>query len=314
MNEIKKINVGGVDYDIVSESAEKKIAELEKNNTALANITFGSRSASDDLIKVGLGKVPDYPEEADDIVIGKGTRIGESVKIGSEYPVSMEWNSFGCFCISSNGGNRGTITIGSNVNIQAGSGSGSGSGSGNAGISGEVRIDSNSILHMSSSTISIYDSHLNLDSEGLHFGTQDGHIGNNVGIALYGEAIELGQGYRSICRFFADACDIYIGTKTDDYRKGLIVREGCSHILEIGNGVNIGESVHIGAHVAIGGNLSSEEHLNIQGPVFLEAKNGETALTIGTDVRGCLKIDWGGNDKIVFTNLNSGKKATLTLS
>lgn len=322
MAEIKKINVDGVDYDIVSEPAERKIAALEKTNVALHAVTFGTRDTQTDFIHVGFGITPPEYSAVKDVFIGKGAYIGENVHMGTEFPIRMRWDDRGNFRIESDGGNRGAITIGSNVNIQVGSGS----GSGNAGIEGKVQIDSGSELHMSSSTINMYDSHLTLNAKGLHFGTENGHIGNNVGIVMYGDAIELQHGFRHICRFSADACDIYIGSKTDDDKKGLIINEGGAHILEIGNDVyignsinigscvNIGESVHIGAHVAIGGNLSSEEHLNIQGPVFLEAKNGEPTLTIGTDLMGCLKIDWGENDKIVFTNLNSGKKATLTLS
>ena len=319
MNEIKKINVSGVDYDIVSESAERKIAELEKNNTALASVTIGTRDDLGDPIKVGLGALPEY-SEAEDIMIGKGTWIGEGVLIGSQYPVSMGWDEDGHFFIKSNGGNRGDITIGPNANIQVGS------GSGNAGIKGVVQIDSSSELRMSSAAVNIYNSPLTLNSEGLHFGTQDGHIGNNVGIVMHGNAIELQHGFRHICRFYADACDIYIGSNTGDDRKGLVVNEGGRQIMEIGNGVYIGHSlsigssvfigdlVHIGPNVSIGENLLDEEHLHIQGPVYIKAEAGVRGLTIGTDGIGIIKISWAEADKIVFTDVESGKKATLTLS
>lgn len=296
MNEIKKINVGGVDYDIVSESAEKKIAELEKNNTALASVTIGTRNDLGDPIKVGLGTVPDSSEVAD-IMIGKGTRIGESVQIGSQYPVSMGWDSYGCFFIKSDGGNRGGITIGSNVNIQVGS------GSGNAGIKGVVQIDSNSELRMSSAAINIYDTILTLNYDGLCFGTQGGRIGNNISIAMYGDGVALANECRKVCHLFADNCDIYIGSALRDTNTALTVIDRATTVLEIAPGVTIGKG------------LQPTEHLTIKGPVYLEAESSRTYLTIGTDGNGGLKIDWSGDGSaITFTHVQTGKKATLTLS
>lgn len=317
MNEIKKINVDGVDYDIVSESAEKKIAELEKNNTALASVTFGTRNDFGDPVKVGLGTLPEY-SEAEDIMIGKGTMIGEGVLIGSQYPVSMGWDNDGSFFIKSDGGNRGAISIGSNVRLEVGS------GSGNAGIKGDVQIDSNSQLRISSAAINIYDTNLICNAEGLHFGTQGGHIGNNISLSMYGDGVELRNDRGSICQLYAEGCEISIGSVTLD--KGLIVTERGSQLIEIGNtvyignsltigsAVSIGDSVHIGANVYIGDNLSSQERLHIQGPVYIKAETGVRGLTIGTDDIGIIKISWSEADKIVFTDVATGKKATLTLS
>lgn len=298
MNEIKKINVDGVDYDIVSESAEKKIAELEKNNTALASVTFGTRNGFGDPIKVGLGTLL-AGSEAEDIMIGKCTRIGESVQIGSQYPVLMGWDNNGSFFIKSNGGNRGGITIGSNVRLEGGSGS----GSGNAGIKGDVQIDSGSILRMSSAIVNIEDSRLTLNSEGLRFGTQGGWIGNNISIAMYGDALELRNDRGKLCQLFANECEVYIGSALSDTNTALKVLDQGLPVLEIGPGVTIGKG------------LQQTEHVTIKGPVYLEAESSKTHLTIGTDQRGCLKIDWSSDGSaITFTHVQTGKKATLTLS
>lgn len=304
MNEIKKINVDGVDYDIVSESAEKKIAELEKNNTALASVIIGSTSTGAP-IKVGLGQFPD-DDKAEDIVIGQGTRIGENVIIGSEYPVCIDWEDDGSLTIYSNGGNRGSISIGSNVKLEAGS------GSGYTDIKGKVQIDSNSELRMSSAAINIYDTNLILNHEGLSFGSQGGHIGNSISLRMYGDAAELSSDRGRMCELYAEDCVIRIGSAAQD--KGLHVTEYGSHVLEIGNNVYIGDLVRIGANVSIGENLSREERLHIQGPVYIKAETGVRGLTIGTDDIGIIKISWTEADKIVFTDVTTGKKATLTLS
>lgn len=296
MAEINKINVGDVDYDIVSESAEKKIAELEKNNTALASVTIGTTS-TDEPIKVSLGADPGPINF--DIYLGKQVYLGQQVTIGTKYPVEIGWEDNGSLTIRSNGGNRGAITIGSNANIQVGSGS----GSGNADIKGEVQIDDGCSLRMSSDALlDIEDSRLTLDAEGLRFGTQGGWIGNNISIAMDCNALELRNDHYKLCQLFTHECEVYIGTAFSTTNTSLKVLEQGIPELGIGVGVFIGE------------NLADGETVHIKGPVYLEAKTGKTCLTIGTDGRGCLKIDWEDGDKIVFTHLDSGKKATLTLS
>ncbi len=297
MNEIKKINVDGVDYDIVSESAEKKIAELEKNNTALASVIIGTTSTGAP-IEVKLGADPDPIH--DDIYIGKKVYLGPEVIIGTKYPVHIGWQDDGSLTITSNGGNRGGITIGSNVNIQIGSGSGSGSG--NAVIKGEVQINSGSRLRMSSAIVDIEYSRLTLNSEGLRFGTQGGWIGKNISIAMYGDALELRNDRGKLCQLFANESELYIGSALSDTNTSLKVCDQGLPVLEIGAGVTIGENL-------------KGEHLTIKGPVYLEAASGGTHLTIGTDEHGGLKIDWSDDGSaITFTHAQTGKKATLTLS
>lgn len=296
MNEIKKINVDGVDYDIVSESAEKKIAELEKNNTALASVTIGTTSTGAP-IEVKLGADPDPIH--DDIYVGKKVYLGSQVIIGTKYPVHIGWQDNGSLTIMSDGGNRGAITIGSNVRLEVGSGS----GSGNAGIKGDVQIDSGCILRMSSAIVNIEDSRLTLNSEGLRFGTQGGWIGNNISIAMYGDALELRNDRGKLCQLFANECEVYIGSALSDTNTALKVLDQGLPVLEIGAGVVIGE------------NLQRTERIRIKGPVYLEAESSKTHLTIGTDGHGSLNIDWSSNGSaITFTHVQTGKKATLTLS
>lgn len=290
---INKINIDGVDHEIVSEPAERKIAELEKNSTALASVTLGTRNDFGDPVKVGLGALPEN-SAAEDIMIGKGTRIGEGVLIGSQYPVSMGWDNNGSFFIKSDGGNRGSITIGSNVNLTVGAGGG--------GIPGDVQIDSHSQLRMSSAAINIDDTNLICNAEGLRFGTQGGHIGNNISLSMYGDAVELRNDRVSMCQLYAEGCEVYIGSALSDTNTSLKVTEGGITELELGVGVTIGKNLR-------------GEHLTIKGPVYLEAASSETYLTIGTDEHGCLKIDWSNDGSaITFTHVHTGKKATLTLS
>lgn len=334
---IKQINVGGVDYDIVSESAEKKIAELEKNNTALASVTFGTRNDQGDPVKVKFGNLPVNFGSDTDIYIGSGALIGEDVKIGTEYPLYIGWEGNGSLTISSNGGNRGTITIGSNVHITPGS-----IGGGNS---------SNSDINLVGTGV------IQLDGDNLYFGTDSsfssvGKIGAGVQISMYGEeTLSIHQNvmgfsllispYEIICNGTnllegsgSGSGNSYIesldGTRlqlgTGNYT---IATKGSQGIdLTIGTGtyienfVNLGPKVAIGtlsnhymstANIQIGTDLQGE-NLSLSGPIYLATEHGATSLTIGTDTRGCISIDWGGDDKIVFTNLRSGKKATLTLS
>lgn len=279
MAEIKKINVDGVDYDIVSESAERKIAELEENTAAIASVTIGTRDASSEYIKVGIGTILDTSDVAD-IIIGKGTRIGESVTIGSGYPVSMGWDSDGSFSISSNGGNRDAIIMRSNV-----------------------KADPNSALEISSSVVTIKDSFLHLrNNDGLRFGggSKSTWIGCNVIISMYGDALALDEKDGKKCHLHAHNCDLYLGTTSTQSGALKLTNEG-NTLLDIGRNVSIGQY------------LPENRHLTIKGPVYLEAADG-TNLTIGTDGQGALKIDWSDGSAITFTHLSTGKKATLTLS
>lgn len=94
MNEIKKINVDGVDYDIVSESAEKKIAELEKKvEGGDSSWTYHEESnqltREEPQIILGtgcrIGYNPSYcsPEEAKGTIIGTSVWIAPGVFIGT---------------------------------------------------------------------------------------------------------------------------------------------------------------------------------------------------------------------------------------
>lgn len=340
---IKQINVDGVDYDIVSESAEKKIAELEKNNTALASITIGTRDDLGNPIKVGLGEQPDDFYISRDIFIGKSVSLsaagGVIIGTGSDCPLEMKWNRWDNSFTITGGYGFNTIKIGSDTITYDGvvvGGSGGSSSNSNLNLAGD-------------GTISIY-------NDGVRFGTTGASdndmalIGPGVQISMYdqetininhipmgfllkiststiecngknllegagsggsyvqshnGTTLHLGTGDHSIVAK-SSGIDLIIGTAT-----------------YIANDVNIGSQVAIGNYspyyyenpqIQIGTELGADEFLGIRGPVYLEAKTEETSLTIGTDGVGRLKIDWGEEDKIVFTNLMSGKKATLTLS
>lgn len=324
MAEINKINVGGVDYDIVSESAEKKIAELEKNNTALASITFGARNDLGDPIKVGLGQRPNDFDTLKDIFICKGAYLsGEAVIIGSgAYPaLEMSWSHDQSFLIKGGYGDN-EIKIGSNAIKFNGEVVG-GSGGGPAG----VLIGPEQEIHLT-------------ESGGLRFGSDlssdfsSGRIDTGMQITMYNDALNIAHnqsGFSLRISSIAIKCNgknLLSGAgggspvESHDGTKLNLGTEGCSIIavgeegygLQIGKLVKIGSHVDIGRGVAIGTDLPQKERICIKGPVYLETQTGGTGLTIGTNEIGCLKIDWGENDKIVFTNLQSGKKATLTLS
>lgn len=280
MAEIKKINVDGVDYDIVSDSAERKIAALEKTNVALNAVTFGTRDTQTDFIHVGFGITPPEYSSEKDVFIGKGAYIGEGVQMGTEFPIFMRWTSNGNFLIESNGGNRGTIIIGSNAHITPGGG---------GSIPEEITI-------LGSGTISIYDSILEVNSKILTFGRN-----NPVSMQMYGDMFHVADNGGNI--------DLKIASTG-------------RHILRIGGDIPFmldtwsGNVIQIGSNVHIGTDLLAGDALDIVGPVYLKAEAGATSLTIGTGGLGVIKIDWGNGstDKIVFTNLLTGKKATLTLS
>ena len=281
MAEIKKINVDGVDYDIVSESAERKIAALEKTNAALNAVTFGTRDTQTDFIHVGIGIEPSEYKPVKDVFIGKGAYIGESVQMGTEFPILMRWDSIGNFLIESDGGNRGTITIGSNVNLTGGSTGGGGN------IPKEINI-------LGSGTINIYDSVFEVDSESLTFGK-----GDPVTMQMYGDMLNV--------RCNSKSMELMVASKN-------------SHVLRLGYGIafRLGnwfeDAIQIGANVHIGTGLTSGDTLDISGPVYLKATSGVSGLTIGTNGMSAINIDWESGDKIVFTHIDTGKKATLTLS
>lgn len=233
----------------MDKSAEKKIAELE-SNAALTNIKIGINDVTQDPIKVGFGELYDL-EIGTDIYIGKG------VAMGTEYPVMMRWDAYGNFHIDSNGGNRGSITIGSNVNI-----------------------------------------------------TKGGDGGSNSSIVESGDGtkLQLGSGSNAIATISSTGgtgLNTYIGRGVK-IRGDVVIERG----VEIGEDVLIGTGVN-GLHVAIGGDYGG---LRILGPVYLEGQSNYASLNIGTGGFGPINIDWSEDDKIVFTNLSSGKKATLTLS
>lgn len=244
----------------MDKSAEKKIAELE-SNAALTNIKIGINDVTQDPIKVSFGAT-NAIEIGSDIYIGKGAYmgtgayIGDNVAMGTEYPIMMRWDSNGSFCIESNGGNRGSITIGSNFNTTEGGGGGSNSSIVESGDGTKLQLGSgsNAIATISS-------------TGGIGLNT---YIGRGVAI-----------------------------------RDDVVIQRG----VEIGEDVLIGTGVS-GLHVAIGGDYDG---LRILGPVYLEGQSF-SSLNIGTGSFGPINIDWSGDDKIVFTNLSSGKKATLTLS
>lgn len=324
MNEIKKINVDGVDYDIVSESAEKKIAELEKNNTALASITIGTRDDLQNPVKVGLGERPNDFDSTKDIFICKGVYLsGEAVIIGSgAYPsLEMSWTHDKCFLIKG-GYEHNEIKISSD-SIKFNGVVVGGSGGGTAG----VLLGPEQEIHLT-------------ENGGLRFGSDvssdlsSGLIETGMQITMYNDALNIAHNSKGFSLRISSAAivcngkDLLAGAgggspvESHDGTKLNLGTEDCSIIavneggynLQIGKSVSIGNYVRIGEGVDIGTDLQEGKRLYIRGPVYLEAQSGETGLIIGTDDTSCLKIDWGENDKIVFTNLRSGKKATLTLS
>lgn len=116
MNEINQINISGVDYDIISNSAENKIRELE---TKINNIPEGDAVAW----KKGPGKIVALDGEST-ISIGTGTYIEGGVSIGENVFIPDNWypgaGSSG-ECLWTKGNNDsvvcGTIKIGSDVQI-----------------------------------------------------------------------------------------------------------------------------------------------------------------------------------------------------
>jgi hypothetical protein len=334
MSSIHSINVGGVDYDIVSESAEKKIAELEKNNSALASITLGTRNDYQDPVRVQFGGPPVYLGSTTDIYIGQDVSLsveGVNIGSGSECPINMHWGSDNRFFIQGGYGNN-EISIGSD-DIRFDGKVVGGGGGGSSSISG-VDIRDGMQIQLSK-------------AGGLCFGSdidsawETGLIGTGMRIRMYNDELSIDHNPSGFSlrissvaiecngnNMLADAGGSGSGSSGDSYVESHdgtelnLGTEGCSIIALSGNGydLQIGKSVSIGGHVSIGGRvaigtaLQQGEMLHIKGPVYLEATTGTTALTIGTDGKGYLKIDWGESDKIVFTNLKSGKKATLELS
>lgn len=84
MNEINQINISGVDYDIISNSAENKIRELQ---TKINNIPEGDAVAW----KNGSGKIVALDDKST-ISIGTNTYIGKGVSIGENVSIPDNWS------------------------------------------------------------------------------------------------------------------------------------------------------------------------------------------------------------------------------